>query len=263
VACGYNRNPTSKSFRCGFASICSFSLLNCASEKSNFEDDEDNFLTPEILTDLLIDDTPQDKDVDVPKSTFIASSSDSDDTYDCTEGESLPMSSLSLEKCSLEYYAGYLAMKCFKKFQCKKCYYQLINTNESLVDNKDLLFILHKTFDHIEWTSTDVGLKAPTKELVDFVHESLKVFQNYYKHLKWKKKLVSTLVNMAENKIKTVYWKKVSYYFHCAYISLSPCICTSLLLRNYYSKWSNNIVCTHYNVYTIIFICILNKIILY
>lgn len=205
VACGYNRNPTSKSFRCGFASICSFSLLNCASEKSNFEDDEDNFLTPEILTDLLIDDTPQDKDVDVPKSTFIASSSDSDDTYDCTEGESLPMSSLSLEKCSLEYYAGYLAMKCFKKFQCKKCYYQLINTNESLVDNKDLLFILHKTFDHIEWTSTDVGLKAPTKELVDFVHESLKVFQNYYKHLKWKKKLVSTLVNMAENKIKTVY----------------------------------------------------------
>ncbi|CAH1731462.1 unnamed protein product [Aphis gossypii] len=207
--CGYNRNPTSKSFRCGFASICSFCLLNCASEKSNCEDDEDNFLTPEILTDLLIDDTPKDKDVDVPKTTFIASSSegydsssDSEDTsYDCTENKSLPMSSLSLEKCSLEYYAGYLGMKCFKKFQCNECYYQLISTNKSLVD-KDQLFILHKTFDHIEWTSIDMGLKAPTKELVDFVYESLKVFQNNYENIKWKKNLVSSLINMAEKKIK-------------------------------------------------------------
>lgn len=200
--CGYNRNPTCKSFRCGFASICSFSLLNCASEKSNCEDDEDNFLTPEVLSDLQIDDTPKDKDVDIPKTTSIASSSsDSDDTYNCTENESIPMSSLSLEKCSLEYYAGYLAMKCVKKIECNKCYNQLINTNKSLVD-KDQLFILHKTFDHIDWTSTDVGLKAPTKELVDFVQESLMIFQNYYEDVKWKKTLVSTLVNMAEKKIK-------------------------------------------------------------
>lgn len=43
---GYCKNPTCRTLRCSFASVCSFGLLNCASEKSNCEEDDDTFLAP-------------------------------------------------------------------------------------------------------------------------------------------------------------------------------------------------------------------------
>jgi hypothetical protein len=41
---GYCKNPTCRTLRSSFASVCSFGLLNCALEKSNCEEDDDIFL---------------------------------------------------------------------------------------------------------------------------------------------------------------------------------------------------------------------------
>lgn len=48
---GYNRNPTSRMFRNCFANICTFSLMKC-SELCNCEDDNDVFLTVDVLADI-------------------------------------------------------------------------------------------------------------------------------------------------------------------------------------------------------------------
>jgi len=65
----------------------------------------------------------------------------------------------SLEMCSITYFSGYLAKKCFDKFHCAHC--NLIKPNEHLTDDKELL-IIHKVFDHVQKSQ---GLKAPSDEL--------------------------------------------------------------------------------------------------
>ncbi|KAF0753135.1 Uncharacterized protein FWK35_00012468, partial [Aphis craccivora] len=78
---GYNRNPTSRMFRSCYANICTFSLMKC-SELCNCEDDNDVFLTVDVLSD----------------------SSNSD----LSSYMYAPDETTTLETSSIVYFAGYL-----------------------------------------------------------------------------------------------------------------------------------------------------------
>ncbi|KAF0711154.1 Transposable element P transposase, partial [Aphis craccivora] len=104
--CGYNKNPTCRTFRCGFSSICSFSLLNCTSEKSNCEEDNDTFLTPNILSN-----TPSKWDtVDENESIEVDLAKEIEEIYDLDLEYEHNNEGGSLEECAIIYYAGYLAV---------------------------------------------------------------------------------------------------------------------------------------------------------
>jgi len=64
---------------------------------------------------------------------------------------------------SITYFSGYLAKKCFDKFNCANC--NLIKPNEHLADKKELL-IIHKVFDRVQQSQS---LKAPSDELTQIV----------------------------------------------------------------------------------------------
>lgn len=77
---------------------------------------------------------------------------------------------MSLEDCSITYFAGYLAFKCIKKFNCKYCECELIT--EKLLDEKNQLLILNKNY-----SSLDTGLKAPTKYFNNIIDRILNIFE--------------------------------------------------------------------------------------
>lgn len=195
---GYCKNPTVRTLRNCFASVCSFGLLNCASDKSNCEEDDDVFLnysqTP-MQTDM--DNNINNKTDLEYNSQFsslpIYSSSDSESTPE----EEPPNHSTTLEKCSMVYYAGYLAKKCLDKFQCEECHKYLLKSNKEL-DDKNQLLILYKTFEHIELNSNS-GLKAPSENLEHFIKICSNVFIKNYKNLKSEKHLVDQLMTQANH----------------------------------------------------------------
>lgn len=71
------------------------------------------------------------------------------DNYSTSDEEPHVESINTLEKCSITYFAGYLAKKCLEKFQCEQCKKYLVTLNDTL-DEKDHLLIVHKTFEHME-----------------------------------------------------------------------------------------------------------------
>lgn len=52
---GYNRNPTARIFRNCFGHICTYSLIKCSSICSNCEPDDDEYMTVDILKDVVIE----------------------------------------------------------------------------------------------------------------------------------------------------------------------------------------------------------------
>ncbi|KAL4148876.1 hypothetical protein QTP88_003021 [Uroleucon formosanum] len=173
--------------------VCSFGLLNCASEKSNCEEDDDIFLvssqTP--INDEIENHSQQNMESYNKSSNLIQ---DNDST---SEEEPDNESRTILEKCSTIYYAGYLAKKCLDKFQCDQCQTFLLKPCKDLNDKQQLL-IVNKTFKDIDLNASS-GLKAPSEDLVQFVSICLNVFKHSYNQLKSEKYLVNKLMTQANN----------------------------------------------------------------
>ncbi|XP_025199564.1 uncharacterized protein LOC112597652 isoform X2 [Melanaphis sacchari] len=190
---GYNKNPTCRTLRYSFASVCSFGLLNCASEKSNCEEDDDIFLvSSQTPTNDDIENHSQQNMESYNKSSNLIEDNDS-----TSEEEPDNESRTTLEKCSTIYYAGYLAKKCLDKFQCDQCQTFLLKPCKDL-DDKQQLLIVNKTFKDIDLNASS-GLKAPSEDLVQFVSICLNVFKHSYNQLKSEKHLVNKLMTQANH----------------------------------------------------------------
>lgn len=62
---GYNKNPTARTFRCCFGTICSFGLMRCSENYCNCEKYDDDFINVEItLKDVQIETPPTEENTD-------------------------------------------------------------------------------------------------------------------------------------------------------------------------------------------------------
>ncbi|CAI6356302.1 unnamed protein product [Macrosiphum euphorbiae] len=192
---GYNRNPTARTFRCCFGSICSYSLMKC-SDKCNCEEDDDEYLNVDVLKECLIDHPNPDlieTDLDEEQNNLVSdnSSETSSLSLDCSP---IPA---SLETCTVVYFSGYLANKCLEKFKCVDCYSNLITEKD--LNDKNQLLLTYKTFDNI-FTNTK-GLKMPSSILLKISNICLAIFERKFEDIKIEKKVVTQLTNDATKKI--------------------------------------------------------------
>lgn len=93
---------------------------------------------------------------------------------------------ITLEDCSVTYFAGYLAYKCNKKFNCHKCQNNLF-TDKNLNEKRQLLLI-NKNYSSFD---QDGGLKAPSFSLNKIINRALEIFENNFVKIQHKKKLGS------------------------------------------------------------------------
>ncbi|CAI6353573.1 unnamed protein product [Macrosiphum euphorbiae] len=193
---GYNRNPTARTFRCCFGHICTYSLMQCSTCCSNCEDDDDNYLTTADVENVTVVPGPvvvEDLNETLESvSSFSETSGSPKTTFEATP--------ISLETCSITYFAGYLAKKCIQKFNCEMCKLNLITKTNKNDENQLLLH--NKTYDY---TDQGYGLKAPTNILLDISTICLNVFKNNFDEMKCNKKLLAQLISKAETKIEDKY----------------------------------------------------------
>lgn len=193
---GYNRNPTARTFRCCFSHICSYSLMKCISTCNNCEADDNEFLTIDVLKDVINNiNTSNPTDI-IETSNFDSDQQTKSDSDSSTQLFEIPNSlEVSLETCSIIYFAGYLAKKCMDKFNCSFC--DLIKPKENLCDEKELL-LMYKTYDHI---GASQGLKAPSDNLIKVVTLCLNLFKSKFPEIMSGKKILEQLMSSAEKKI--------------------------------------------------------------
>ncbi|KAF0707015.1 Uncharacterized protein FWK35_00028340, partial [Aphis craccivora] len=154
---GYNRNPTSRMFRSCYANICTFSLMKC-SELCNCKDDNDVFLTVDVLSDVANNER-----------TAIEHNEQVVD---------------ELENSSQ-------IKKCLDFFNCKNCLIQLVKDNNAMHDKNQLL-ILNKMYRGV----IHGGLKTPTDEIVKICKICLNYFEKNWESIKSKKGIVKTLMQL-------------------------------------------------------------------
>lgn len=153
---GYNRNPTARTFRCCFGHIYTYSLMKCLTTCcNNCESDDDEFITVDVLKDVPVENLILPENDELSNENYFNETIDSDNSSNCSKSNEVINNidsysqyiDSSLEMCSITYFSGYLAKKCFDKFHCAHC--NLIKPNEHLTDEKELL-IIHKVFDHVQ-----------------------------------------------------------------------------------------------------------------
>lgn len=182
---GYTRNPSAKMIRSCFASICSFSLMK-ASEKCNCEVDEDNFLTLDVLgesevvknacqSEMNTTNLTEDNNEVLDKSFQSVDNSNENCSESELENDKL---NVTLEECSISYFAGYLAKRCIDNFQCENCKQVLVN-NE-IYNNSNEILIMYKTFEQIDFFGNE-GLKKPSTWLIKICKISLNIFKTTFK----------------------------------------------------------------------------------
>ncbi|KAL4103435.1 hypothetical protein QTP88_018812 [Uroleucon formosanum] len=233
---GYNKNPTARTFRCCFGTICTYSLMKC-SEKCNCEDDNDEFLNVNVLKDIQIE-TNSNKD-DTTKIN--------DDIININTGTELSCPSisptlelspvlnlnLSLENCSILYFAGYIAKRCMEMFKCVKCEELLILTSQYLQDKNQLL-LLHKTYGDSK--SIEV-LKNPSKLMICITKTCLDIFNKHFNEIKHEKKIVSQLMDKTKtHENNDILTKAQSCYGH--YIYMMELLYTVKIFKE--CKWTNS-----------------------
>lgn len=183
---GYNRNPTSRMFRSCYANICTFSLMKC-SELCNCEDDNDVFLTVDVLSDVANNErtTIEQKEQVLDELENSPRSSNSDLSLYMYAPEEIT----TLETCSIVYFAGYLVKKCLDFFNCDNCLIQLVKDNNAMNDKNQLL-ILNKMYRGV----VHGGLKTPKDEIVKICKICLKYFEKNWESIKSKKGIIKTLM---------------------------------------------------------------------
>jgi len=109
-----------------------------------------------------------------------------------SSNEEYSESTVSLEDCSVTYFAGYIAFKCIKKCNCKYCECQLVT--EKLLDEKTQLLILNKNY-----SSLDTGLKAPEKHFNNIMDRILIIFEKKFDNLQHRKNIRENLTQRIQN----------------------------------------------------------------
>ncbi|CAI6348061.1 unnamed protein product [Macrosiphum euphorbiae] len=170
--------------------------MQCSTCCSNCEDDDDNYLTTADVENVTVVPGPvvvEDLNETLESvSSFSETSGSPKTTFEATP--------ISLETCSITYFAGYLAKKCIQKFNCEMCKLNLITKTNKNDENQLLLH--NKTYDY---TDQGYGLKAPTNILLDISTICLNVFKNNFDEMKCNKKLLAQLISKAETKIEDKY----------------------------------------------------------
>lgn len=181
---GYNKNPTSRTIRTSFRSSCIFSL--CASKGANCEETQetDDF---NVIIDPVIN---------VPISSLGNEINETDSSCSDTESiissnsSTLPfdqnqITKVTLEDCSVTYFAGYLAYKCIKKFNCHFCQNNFLTSKD--LNEKNQILLINKNYSSFENDNT--GLKAPSISFNKIINQSLDIFEKYFENYSFKKKL--------------------------------------------------------------------------
>jgi len=151
---GYNKNPTSRTIRTSIRSSCIFSL--CASAATNCEPSQDTNYFISIDIDKISQNTETIETYSDDESSISSSSSESSDDNKLKRIDEILTDTISLEDCSVTYFAGYLIYKCYKKFNCHHCQNNLqINNN---LNDKNQLLLLNKNSSSCQ---NDIALKAP------------------------------------------------------------------------------------------------------
>lgn len=187
--------------------------MRCSSNCSNCELDEDEFLTVDVLKDISID--PVIESTFQPEETCNASNSADSDSSSTSSKNAIIIETAdnpSLEVCSISYFAGYLAKKCWDKFGCTDCN---LTKNKSNLNDKSILLILFRTYNDIEPTQ---GLKAPTDEFLDIVTICLHIFEKTFPKIKSEKKILSQLKDKALMQINKKYTHFQNSKCHCHYM---------------------------------------------
>jgi len=111
---GYNKNPTARMFRCCFGHICTYSLMKCSTSCNNCEPDDDEYMTVDILKDVVVENSESmyDDECTHNQKPLQDSSEDSDSISSLENGNNIVVP--SLEACSIVYLSGYLANKCLE-----------------------------------------------------------------------------------------------------------------------------------------------------
>lgn len=107
-------------------------------------------------------------------------------TYQCSDSESENLSPtgtavmpLTLEDCSVSYFAGYLAFKCLNKFHdCENCIKALIKKEIDLNDEAQLL-ILNKSYDY----NRSIKLKMPSNSLIKLINLAISGFNLHFESM--------------------------------------------------------------------------------
>lgn len=195
---GCNRNPTSRSLRSTFRSNFLNNLITF--EKTNCESDQDLFI-PTATTNQentrQCDSIPSTsmqqgyigENIEGPL-TELPILTQSSNIIEITRSQQ----NLSLETCSVVYFAGWIGKSCIDKFDCSDCKKKLLNNLVDLNDKKQLLLI-NKTYSNISVPT----LKSPTEYLVNLVDNMLDCFQENIDQLH-RSNVISNLMDKFKNK---------------------------------------------------------------
>lgn len=165
---GYNRNPTSRVIRTSFRSTAIYSLV-CTSKGTNCEQNLDDTIHTNNQQSSI---TCSDNNIDLSDTVSLSSLS-SNDSHNNLNKDNEKVE-VTLEECTVVYFAGYLAHICLNNFNCNSCKLQLITNTD--INNKDQLFLINKNFENIKTN----GLKPPSKKLVELVICAIDIFEDKF-----------------------------------------------------------------------------------
>lgn len=120
-------------------------------------------------------------------------------TYEETH---VPEETITSEACSAAYFAGYLANKCTKQYECSTCEDLLIE--QTKLTEKRYLLILNKIYGNVCDVST--GLHAPTADFLHIVDKCLNVFEKFFPEIYHEKQLKSKFLKEFMNDLEVSLW---------------------------------------------------------
>ncbi|KAL4148879.1 hypothetical protein QTP88_003024 [Uroleucon formosanum] len=192
---GYNKNPTARTIRTSIRSSCIFSL--CASTATNCEPSQDTNDFISIDADKISNTETIETYYSDDESSISLSSSDNK----LKRIDEIQTNRITLEDCSVTYFAGYLIYKCYKKFNCQNCQNNL-QTNKNLNDKNQLLLI-NKNYSSCQ---NDIALKAPSINFNKIINRVLEIFEKHFDKIQYKKKIRFKLTLKMKNHILINKW---------------------------------------------------------
>jgi len=180
---GYNPTPTVRQFRIALQSNINIRLMNGVDSGNCSED-----------TTPMLNLSPEEDQVsqqNVTEEEFNPTHSSS-----LLVGETVELTP-TLESCTNVYFAGYLAYRITKKYNCNDCFTKFVNNTEYLQDNSQL-YLLNRDYS----SENILYLKVPTEEFVRMVVFMLNNFNNLYESFKTGRNIMKNIENSLTFQLK-------------------------------------------------------------